>query len=208
MEKPLKQRNKILAFLPKAASAVTFQVSPPISPAGKGSPGPIVSLIPKEAPRKSKTGSFDAWEPASPKVSCMGQIKRKKEKKETVRLSKPKLASQAFTDEVKRKPLVFVMHKVLKGTKRDHKSDVSKAKVAERVPSLGQMKQFSSARGTLSDFDWRAYDAAGGTGPVSNPLYEENGVKSEKEEEIVVNGVGIAEETRKENLWKRRTTAP
>ncbi|OMO83438.1 hypothetical protein COLO4_22498 [Corchorus olitorius] len=161
MERPVKQRNKILAFLPKAASAVTFQISPPISPVGKGSSSvPIVSLIPKEAPRKSKNGSFDAREPNSPKVSCMGQIKSKKKKKETV--SKSRLASpppQALVVEVKRKPL-WLMLKALKGTKGGRESHVSyaEAPVAERVPSLCQMKQFSSARGTLSDFDWRACD--------------------------------------------------
>ncbi|XVF18094.1 hypothetical protein REPUB_Repub10bG0182000 [Reevesia pubescens] len=204
MEKPVKQRSKILAFLPKAASAVTvnFHISPPISPVGKGLSGPIVSLIPKEAPRKSKNGSFDAREPASPEVSCMGQIKCKKKKKVTV--SKPKLASpppQAFPEQVKIRKS-FVMLKVLKGTKRDHnKSDVSNAEadqVAEKVPSLRQMKQFSSARGTLSDFDWMAnYDAAGGACNVSNPLYEEKGMKSEKEAKIVVNGVGKRNKKRK-----------
>ena len=68
------------------------------------------------------------------------------------------------------------------------------------------MKQISSARGTLSDFDWRTYDAAGGAGCMSNPFYEEKGVESEKEVKVV-NRVGIVEETRKANLWKRRTTA-
>ncbi|XVF15980.1 hypothetical protein REPUB_Repub09cG0202500 [Reevesia pubescens] len=203
--KLVKQRNKILTFLPKAASAVNFQVSPPISPAGKGSSGPI-SLIPKEARRRSKNGSFDAREPGSPKVSCMGQVKCKKKKKETV--SKPKLAPpppQAFPDEVKRKS--FMMLKVLKRTKRGHKSDVSNAEadVAEIAPSLRQIKQFSSAPGTLSDFNWRVYDAAREAGCTSNPLYEEKGVKVESEK-VIVNGVGIVE-TRKENLWQRRTTA-
>ncbi|XP_017981194.1 PREDICTED: uncharacterized protein At1g76070 [Theobroma cacao] len=202
MEKQVKQRNKVLPFLPKAASAVTFQVSTPISPAGKGYSGPIVSLIPKEARRKSKNGSFD--EPTSPKVSCMGQIKCRK-KKETV------TPPQVATEEMKRKR--FLMLKVLKGTKGGHRFYVSNAgadQVAERVPSsLRQMKQFSSARGTLTDFDWMAYEAegAGEAGCVSNPLYEEKGVKSEKEAKVVVNGVGVVEEIRRENLWTRRTTA-
>ncbi|XVE82423.1 hypothetical protein DITRI_Ditri16bG0003600 [Diplodiscus trichospermus] len=213
MEKQVKQRNKILAFLPKAASAVTFQVSPPISPVGKGlTAGPVVSLIPKEAPRKSKNGSFDAREPTSPKVSCMGQIKCKKKKIQTV-AGKPKLASpppppQTFPEEVKIRKRSMML-KVLKGTKLGHKSDVpnAEAEVAERVPSLGQMKHFSRARGTLSDFDWRTYDAGGGTGCVSNPLYEEKRVKSGKEKKAVVNGVNeiVEDEIRKENLWKRRT---
>ncbi|KAL4369681.1 hypothetical protein GQ457_05G006110 [Hibiscus cannabinus] len=210
MEKLVVKHRKILsAFLPKAASSavLSFQVSPPISPVGKGSSS-VVSLIPKEAPRKSRNGSFDAREPASPKVSCMGQIKctksksKKKMKKQGGGKSKVASASasasaspppQATADgEVKRKGAAFI-----KEAKRGHESNASdsQTKIAEatRVPSLGKMKQFSSARGTLSDFDWRACDAA--VGFVPNPLYEEKEGKRE-----------TVEETRKIKLWNRRTT--
>ncbi|XP_041021805.1 uncharacterized protein At1g76070-like [Juglans microcarpa x Juglans regia] len=102
MEKQAKPKNKILKFLPRAASAVvvSFQ-NPPFSPsrdkrlseiytsklkaahhhAGRGFSGPIISIIPHEARRKPKNGdtsSFETQEPTSPKVSCMGQIKHKK----------------------------------------------------------------------------------------------------------------------------------
>ncbi|KAK8474709.1 hypothetical protein V6N13_127835 [Hibiscus sabdariffa] len=164
MEKLVVKHRKILsAFLPKAASSavLSFQVSPPISPVGKGSSS-VVSLIPKEAPRKSRNGSFDAREPASPKVSCMGQIKCTKSKKKMKKQGggKSKVASasaspppQATVDgEVERKAAF------IKEAKRGHESNVSdsQTKIAEatRVPSLGKMKQFSSARGTLSDYDW------------------------------------------------------
>lgn len=96
MEKQAKSKNKILKFLPRAASAVSvsFQNVPPFSPgrdrrseihlnklknhAGRGFSGPIISMIPDEARRKPKNGGFDSQEPTSPKVSCMGQIKHKK----------------------------------------------------------------------------------------------------------------------------------
>ncbi|XP_039003735.1 uncharacterized protein At1g76070-like [Hibiscus syriacus] len=205
MEKLVAKHKKILsAFLPKAASTavLSFQVSPPISPVGKASSSstsPIaVSLFPKEAPRKSKNGSFDAREPASPKVSCMGQIKsKKKKKKQGATQSKVASASQ---EEVEGK------RGLIKGTKRGDKASVSdsQAKIAEatKVPSLGKMKQFSSARGTLSDFDWRACDAAPGS--VTNPLYEEKEGRREKVDE---NGVDVVEERGKAKLWNRRTTA-
>ncbi|GMJ07875.1 hypothetical protein HRI_004456700 [Hibiscus trionum] len=207
MEKLVAKHMKILAaFLPKAApsAVLSFQVSPPISPVGKGSSStPIaVSLIPKEAPRKSRNGSFDAREPASPKVSCMGKIKCTKSKRQKQGAGKSKVASASpppqatVAGEVKRKGAL------IKETKRGHEFNVSdsQAKVAEatRVPSLGKMKQFSSARGTLSGFDWRACEcdaAEEAVGVVVNPLYEEKKGKSE-----------IVEETRKTRLWNRRTT--
>ncbi|MFQ6636348.1 hypothetical protein Gotur_012877 [Gossypium turneri] len=145
------KQGKILSFLPKLVSSsavLTFQVSPPISPVGKGSSSSaptIVSLIPKGAPRKSRNGSFDAQ-----------QVKGKQASKVTKH-----------------------GHKIAEGA---------------RVPSLGQTKQFSSARGTLSDFDWETCDQAAGF--VTNPLYEEKVVAN-------VNGV---KESRNTKLWSRRTS--
>jgi len=96
MEKQAKPKNKILKFLPRAASAVAVsfqnhQFSPSRdrrseinanklkNHAGRGFSGPIIPMIPDEARRKPKNGgSFDSQEPTSPKVSCMGQIKHKK----------------------------------------------------------------------------------------------------------------------------------
>ncbi|KAE8695885.1 hypothetical protein F3Y22_tig00110678pilonHSYRG00056 [Hibiscus syriacus] len=209
MEKLVTKHKKIpSAFLPKAAlsSVLSSQVSPPISPVGKASSSSsstiVVSLIPKDAPRKSKNGSFDAREPALPKVSCMGQIKSKKKKKKQG-ATKSKVASASpppqaiVAEEVENKGAL------IKETKRGDKASVSdsQAKIAEatRVLSLGMMKQFSSTRGSLSDFDW-ACDAAPGI--VTNPLYEEKGGRKEK---VNDNGV-VVEETRKAKLWNRRTT--
>lgn len=87
MEKSsVKPINRLLKL---AASAVTFQ-NPPFSPSKekrssdathkirKGFSGPMISLIPAEARYKSRSSSFAAHEPTSPKISCMGQIKHKK----------------------------------------------------------------------------------------------------------------------------------
>lgn len=82
----VKPKNRLLKL---AASAVTFQ-NPPFSPSKekrssdsthkirKGFSGPMISIIPAEARYKSRTSSFAAYEPTSPKISCMGQIKHKK----------------------------------------------------------------------------------------------------------------------------------
>ncbi|KAK3038890.1 hypothetical protein RJ639_028612 [Escallonia herrerae] len=101
MEKPAKTtKSKLLKFLPKATSAVSFQ-NPPFSPNRekrsenakigkthfrKGFSGPIISLIPAEARRKPRNSTFIAQEPTSPKISCMGQIKHKKKIQKNVTL--------------------------------------------------------------------------------------------------------------------------
>ncbi|TXG59865.1 hypothetical protein EZV62_014438 [Acer yangbiense] len=86
MEKPTKIKAMILAFLPKAATPFTFQLSPPWSPRGisasarKGFPGPVIRIIPDEVRGQPKTDSFIAREPTSPKISCIGGVKNKKRK--------------------------------------------------------------------------------------------------------------------------------
>ncbi|KAJ0039669.1 hypothetical protein Pint_28584 [Pistacia integerrima] len=184
MKKPSNFRSKILSCLPKAASPVTFQLSPPSSPvARKGFTAPTISMIPKEMRRKPKTESFVAQEPTSPKVSCMGQVKNKKKK--NMSKTQPVVVSQESPripspKEMKKKP--FANRKSFNGTKQSDK-------VVERVPSLGQMKQFSSSRGMLNNFDWTACE-------------------KEKEEAIVERGEEVSIEPRKEvNLWKRRNKA-
>ncbi|KAI3745768.1 hypothetical protein L6452_08175 [Arctium lappa] len=95
-----KSNNKIMKFLPRATSSVTFQNPSIYSPAkdnkrssekthkshlGIGFSGPMVSMIPADTRRKIKNDSdyTIVYEPTSPRVSCMGQVKCKyqKEKK-------------------------------------------------------------------------------------------------------------------------------
>lgn len=91
-----KSKNKIMKFLPRATSSVTFQNPPIYSPVkdkrssekthkshlGIGFSGPMVSMIPADTRRKIKNDSdyTIVYEPTSPRVSCMGQVKCKYQK--------------------------------------------------------------------------------------------------------------------------------
>lgn len=103
--------KKVLKFLPRTVSSISFFQNPPFSPGrdkrsssslwysselinstkcrlrshvGKGFSGPLISLIPYEARTKNKNDQdFDKNEPTSPKVSCMGQIKHKNKTKKS-----------------------------------------------------------------------------------------------------------------------------
>lgn len=88
-----KTKSKILKFLPRASSSVSFQNPPLYSPnkdkrssekthksnLGIGFSGPMVSIIPSDTRRKIKNDpTFTlVYEPTSPRVSCMGQVKCK-----------------------------------------------------------------------------------------------------------------------------------
>ncbi|KAK1578144.1 hypothetical protein Q3G72_027891 [Acer saccharum] len=149
----------IMAFLPKAATPFTFQLSAPWSPRGKsasarkGFPGPVIRIIPDEVRGQPKTESFVAREPTSPAISCIGRVKNKKRKNI---ISKSKIVLppvqeakpiSSTRDEKKRPPS---MTNIFKETKQDNK-----ARVGEKEPSLGQIKQYASRQGALRDFDWR-----------------------------------------------------
>ncbi|CAI9758014.1 unnamed protein product [Fraxinus pennsylvanica] len=232
----------MLKFLPKALS---FQ-NPPFSPAGRrdnvnannhksnynrGFSGPIISIIPAEARgrKSSKNSNFD--EPTSPKVSCMGQIKHRKNK-----ISKKKQVSRPETNSAvsppKKKPSaairnIFSSKKPAAGRKSDGSSDDDEHRVPDHVtaPSLNQMKKFASSRDTFANFDWTTAQIA----PENRGFYSDE----EGEDEIIIpfsapilrggggggasgsnsggaggGGGGVALEPRKEiNIWKRRTMA-
>ncbi|KAL4579023.1 hypothetical protein LXL04_015158 [Taraxacum kok-saghyz] len=94
-----KSKNTLMKFLPRATSSVTFQN--PYSPAkdkrssekfhksnlGIGFSGPLVSMIPADTRRKIKNKSdyTVVYEPTSPRVSCMGQVKCKYQKEKLQR---------------------------------------------------------------------------------------------------------------------------
>lgn len=97
-----RRKSKLLKYLPKAASAVSFQ-NPIFSPgrekqrlySSSGFSGPIVSIIPAEARRRPRKGDDEdggglgsTQEPSSPKVSCIGQIKLHKDKKKNKKKKK------------------------------------------------------------------------------------------------------------------------
>ncbi|KAF8410364.1 hypothetical protein HHK36_002892 [Tetracentron sinense] len=229
-QKPAKSKSKILKFLPRITSAITFQ-NLPFSPgrdrrttdnpnkfkanAGRGFSGPIISIIPAEARRKSKNGSFDNPEPTSPKVSCIGQIKHKKKiKHKSNRVSPPQESNPVSPPREVKKQHRSVIRGIFRGAKPGRKSDASAGKppLPDRAPYLGHVKRFTSGRDAFSDFDWTAQVA-----PDHRNYYSDEEREESDEEEVIiphsapimVGGGEVALEPRKEvNLWKRRTMAP
>ncbi|PSS17979.1 hypothetical protein CEY00_Acc08674 [Actinidia chinensis var. chinensis] len=195
MEKPPKSKNKFLKFLPK----VTFHNhKPPFSPKSDAKPQKgLLFIIPAEARRKPKNSSFEAHEPTSPKVSCMGQIKHKHKKqthKEKKHVSLPKDFKP--TNKLSKQP--------------GRKSDVGRPTVPDRAPSLSQIRRFTTSRDSLAGFDWTA-QIAPVEGDRGNYYSDEESDGEEKEVIIPFSApilVGVALEPKKEiNLWKRRTMA-
>ncbi|OWM66482.1 uncharacterized protein At1g76070-like [Punica granatum] len=242
MEKPQSRlKGKMLNFLPRVAStAVTFK-SPPISPRkpppGSSSRQAGASVIPKDARRRLKNGSFDAREPGSPIVSCVGQVKKKKNKDMALTMTArlPPTTSD-HKEEAKKKDTTMAILKLFKGKKLQGEKSrrdngAGSGKNEKSAPSLGHLKQFASSRGVLANFDWRAHCGTSTAVAPDNCL--ENGSCSGDEEEIKEEGrrqkviiiphsapieagnrmnnaaEGFALQPRKEiNLWKRRTMVP
>ncbi|XP_031123081.1 uncharacterized protein At1g76070 [Ipomoea triloba] len=235
MEKPVKpsKAKMILKFLPKSA-AISFQ-SLPFSPGRDKRPadikthcsGPIISIIPAEARRKS---GMDTQEPSSPKVSCIGQIKHKKKQKmqhqkrsgEKQQLpTKKDYARSLTTSFQERSSSSAAIGKIFHGRRSDASAaDSSRLRDCEDAPSLGKMKRFASGRETLSDFNWTtASTATAQVVPHARKCCLDDDDDEEDEyEEIIIpfsapmfGGHGsttLPLEPRKEiNLWKRRTMA-
>ncbi|OVA15970.1 hypothetical protein BVC80_1823g25 [Macleaya cordata] len=186
-------------------------------------------MIPAEARRKSKNGSFDSQEPTSPKVSCMGQIKHKKK----VCKSKcvlPTTKKDQYQDQKTKKTTTTKPpkpNKVLKPSsssvgvpKEDRKlinannnwgaKNYKPSSVSDDhklASSLDQMKRFASGRDTLANFDWKAHDR---NCDFDDEEKEEDEVFIAHSAPLMVGGGGrVALEPKKEvNLWKRRTMAP
>ncbi|KAK7263002.1 hypothetical protein RJT34_30586 [Clitoria ternatea] len=133
MAKLSQMKNKLFRFLSKQpVTSFSFQ-NPTLSPSkGCRSPSCKVSIIPKEARKRHRIGSFSAREPSSPKVSCMGQVKCKKKRK-----------AQKQKRVQTKKPDYVPCHE-----KKDMAPDASQVS-----PSLGAMKKLASGRGSLYDFD-------------------------------------------------------
>ncbi|XP_071700921.1 uncharacterized protein At1g76070 [Rutidosis leptorrhynchoides] len=194
-----KSKNTIMKFLPKATSSVSFQNPPIYSPMkdkrssdkthksnlGIGFSGPLVSMIPADTRRKIKNKSDYAivYEPTSPRVSCMGQVKCKYQKDKHLRGdNKPpnvvkhsdkvlRITSNveddheetSKTDKKSKKKLgfkqMFSSITTPSGKKRhdvgNNKDIINKAPLyLDKAPSLSMMKRFSSGRGKFSSVDW------------------------------------------------------
>ncbi|KAF8022656.1 hypothetical protein BT93_F0235 [Corymbia citriodora subsp. variegata] len=198
--------NKVLKFLPRTVSSISFFQNPPFSPSrdkrssselinrtkcrlrshvGKGFSGPLISLIPKEARAKNENDrDFDANEPTSPKVSCMGQIKHKNKTEKSwpssadKRSSFSSSASSSFSKlrrDVDKPPRPGNSHELKKqsstlkrifnrarGGNKKKPTDTSRNNcrkpplLVDRAPSLSQMKRFASGRDAMASFDWSA----------------------------------------------------
>ncbi|GJW27090.1 kinase-like domain-containing protein [Tanacetum coccineum] len=188
--------NTIMKFLPKATSSVTFQNPPIFSPSkdrrsferthksnlGIGFSGPMLSMIPADTRRKIKNQSDYnvVYEPTSPRVSCMGQVKYKYQKASSgnkpptnVKSSEKVIHSEndreqvSKTDSYKSNKKLGLM-KLLSvltprasatngGSARKQVARVNKLNAPlyiDKAPKLGTMKRFASGRGNLSNLDW------------------------------------------------------
>ncbi|KAG4212571.1 hypothetical protein ERO13_A02G174600v2 [Gossypium hirsutum] len=160
MVKPVKHRSKII---------LTFRLSPPVITGGKGISGHMVPLIPRNA-------SFELREPVSPKVSCMGQIIKKKKIRSLKKLKQGSFSSSSSSSSSSRPSQAFaeqIKSKVLKRIKlcpNNHHTLIDDYEVSvveeddddERsAPSLLQMRRFNNVRSTLSDFDWTTSEEKG-----------------------------------------------
>lgn len=73
--------GKLFKYLSKATSfSVPSSSSSSSSRVASAFSGPIAAIIPKDARRTKNADNSDAQEPASPKVSCIGQIKHESRK--------------------------------------------------------------------------------------------------------------------------------
>ncbi|KAL3639011.1 hypothetical protein CASFOL_016918 [Castilleja foliolosa] len=226
-----KPKKKVLSFLPKA---VSFQ-NPSFSPARdkrpditshklrthnsrKGFSGPILSMIPAEARRKPKN-SETTQEPTSPKVSCMGQIKQKNriiickkkpDKIENIRPAGPEPKPKEKSSGIKK---LFRAGKKA-GLGSVDSGNNNKPPIADRAPSLNQMRRFASGRDSvLASFDWEKARITPDNGYCSEGYSDgEDDVIIPFSAPILMTGArdvgGLNLEPRKEiNLWKRRTMA-
>ncbi|OWM80950.1 uncharacterized protein At1g76070 [Punica granatum] len=210
--------SKLLKLLPRAAaSAVSFQ-NPPFSPGrssenhnnnkthhrnhshvGKGFSGPLmVSIIPDEARRRTKRNEeldFGAPEPVSPKVSCMGQIKHKKNK-----IKKKKSEPEVDKSRSKRpsppKKQSSAIRRIFGGGKQrraGEKSTGSSADVApelarlpDRGPALGHMRRFASGREAFAGFDWSEVQVAPADSEQRDHREAGEEEEDEEDEEVMI----------------------
>lgn len=243
-----KNKNKLLKMLPKAMS-FGHRV-PPFSPgrdlhhhhnnttsssSNKAYfSGPMVPLVPKAA-RVRRNKSDAVWsEPTSPKVSCIGQIKRVKSK----RSSSPKknmipkipTSSSSLTkgDEKGRVSMIKRLFSFSSAAGSGNSSRKSRPAAATEhpvtvvssaaVPSLGQMKKFASTREGLGGFDWAVEMKREEESPADRGYYSDEERRGDylrddddEEDDIIIpfSAPLMSLKPKTEvNLWKRRTMDP
>ncbi|CAH8386253.1 unnamed protein product [Eruca vesicaria subsp. sativa] len=247
-----KPKNKLLKMLPKAMS-FGHRV-PPFSPGGDLHhhhhhnntsssnkayfSGPMVPLVPKAA-RVRRNKSDAVWdEPTSPKVSCIGQIKRVKSKRSSSPKKNrnmipkiPKTSSSSTKEDQKGRvsmiKRLFSFSSSASEGKASRKSHTTTA-VNEHpvtvvssaaVPSLGQMKKFASSREGLGGFDWAVEMKREEESPADRGYYSDDERRGgflrddddeEEDDDIIIPfSAPLSLKPKTEvNLWKRRTMDP
>lgn len=202
MEQPkasTKPKSKILKFLPRATSSVSFQNPQIYSPVkdkrssekahksnlGKGFSGPLVTMVPSDNRRKVKNNDSSfalVYEPTSPRVSCMGQVKCKHAQKLLAKKASKVSRTTSFNpvttynkqhvekdidqEKVTKVGLEDVKSKkksgfrsIFGGGSRSKKCDATNDKSKPtldipKAPGLGTMKRFSSGRDAFTNFEW------------------------------------------------------
>ncbi|CAG7904727.1 unnamed protein product [Brassica rapa] len=244
-----KNKNKLLKMLPKAMS-FGHRV-PPFSPgrdlhhhhnnttsysSNKAYfSGPMVPLVPKAA-RVRRNKSDAVWsEPTSPKVSCIGQIKRVKSKrssspKKNMIPKIPKTSSASLTkgDEKGRVSMIKRLFSFSSAAGSGNSSRKSRPAAATEhpvtvvssaeVPSLGQMKKFASTREGLGGFDWAVEMKREEESPADRGYYSDEERRGDylrddddEEDDIIIpfSAPLMSLKPKTEvNLWKRRTMDP
>ncbi|WVZ65731.1 hypothetical protein U9M48_015047 [Paspalum notatum var. saurae] len=202
--------------------------------------GPIVvSIVPPEARgggggrrNDNKRSGYRTPEPSSPKVSCIGQIKRSNSRRQKkVNPSScggknggacplpPRPAAAPAAEGSSNKPcrpkpslvqrMSFFRRSRSRRFSRPSRSS-SKGSDGAAAPApagLGQMKRFASGRAAFQDFDWR--EQAGERRSRDSDEEEEDEGFVAHSAPLVLGGGVVAAEPRKEvNLWRRRPMAP
>ncbi|KAF3519786.1 hypothetical protein DY000_02064032 [Brassica cretica] len=178
--------------------------------------GPMVPLVPKAA-RVRRNKSDAVWsEPTSPKVSCIGQIKRVKSKRSSSpkknmipKIPKTSSSSLAKGDEKGRVSMIKRLFSFSSAAGSGNSSRKSRPAAATEhpvtvvssaaVPSLGQMKKFASSREGLGGFDWAVEMKREEESPADRGYY------SDEERRAPLMSLKPKTEV---NLWKRRTIDP
>ncbi|KAH9323986.1 hypothetical protein KI387_043927 [Taxus chinensis] len=211
--------NPMVACLPRAASIISANLITPMSPTRdytsranrSGVFRTQISIIPKEAMETKKDYGFEPREPTSPKVSCIGQVKKKKQAcEERHRRRKDQDRDQ---DRVRDRPPLPSRPVDLKLSKL--KRFFSGKKLAEpvfcespetektEIPNLGEMKRFTSGRES---------DALANVYRESRKLAERCGDTNDaKVSPLVFYSGPLLNDLRPKsevNLWKRRSMAP
>ncbi|VVA95449.1 unnamed protein product [Arabis nemorensis] len=176
----------------------------------------MVPLVPNAA-RVRRNKNDAVWdEPTSPKVSCIGQIKRVKSKRSpkknraTTKSLIPKIPKTSSLTKEDEKSRGFSKIKRLFSfssatpSRQTHSSAVAEHPVtvvsAAAAPSLGQMKKFASSRDALGGFDWSVEMKQ----DVESPADHHRGYYSDDE----VRAPLSLKPKKEVNLWKRRTMDP